>query len=149
LESDFLLSRIFTSATMSLCGRCEAIDLIEILAKSIPPNSSSIPEGWVHSQVFAQLRASAGTCELCSILLGDAATNPLVGDDDCVYLLTFTRNSWPRAGPTRGPTPIAGITVQIGNKGVNILHSVRRVDVWIDDSEGESQTIAEDKGSLI
>ncbi|KAH6623698.1 heterokaryon incompatibility protein-domain-containing protein [Chaetomium tenue] len=119
---------------MPLCERCEAIDLAQILAKSIPPDSRSIAEGWVHSQTFAQLRASAGTCELCSILLGDANTKPLVRDDDCVYLLVFTRNSWPRVGSGSHPIPIGGITVEIGKKGGNVLHSVRRVEVWIDDS---------------
>ncbi|KAK4097598.1 HET-domain-containing protein [Parathielavia hyrcaniae] len=122
--------------SQSLCGRCETIDLNEIIAGSIPPNSRSIAEGWIHSQTFSQLRASAQACELCSILLGDAASNPLVRDDDCVHLLTFTRNSWPRAGPAT----IAGITVHIGRKGVNVLHSVRRVDVWVEDSQG-SQTV--------
>lgn len=125
---------------MSLCERCEAIDLAQILAKSIPPDSKSIAKGWVHSQTFAQLRVSAGTCELCSILLGDANTKPLVRDDDCVYLLVFTRNSWPRIGSGSHPIPIGGIVVQIGNKGVNVLHSVRRVDIWIDDSAGENST---------
>ncbi|KAH6855858.1 heterokaryon incompatibility protein-domain-containing protein [Chaetomium sp. MPI-CAGE-AT-0009] len=129
---------------MPLCERCEAIDLAEILAKSIPPDSRSIAKGWVHSEAFARLRASAGTCELCSILLGDAHTNPLVRDDDCVYLLTFTRNSWPRVGSNQ-PIPIGGITVQIGSKGVNVLHSVRRVDVWIDDSEAPAINLTKDE----
>lgn len=121
-----------------LCDRCEAIDLAETLAKSIPPDSRSIAEGWVHSETFARLRSSAETCELCSILLGDAATHPLVRDDDCVYLLTFTRAAWPRVGPPwQRPIPIGGFTVQIGHKGVNVLHCVRRVDVWIDEGEDD------------
>lgn len=121
---------------MSLCEQCEAIDLTEILAKSIPPDSKSIAPGWIHSETFARLRSSAETCELCSIMLVDAATNPLVLDDDCVYLFTFTRATWPRVGPGRDrPIPVGGFTVQIGPKGVNLLHSVRRIDVWIDERE--------------
>jgi hypothetical protein len=123
---------------MSLCERCEAIDLAEILAKSIPPDSTSVAEGWVHSESFTRLSSSAGTCELCSILLGDAATNPLVRDDDCVRLFTFTRSTWPRVGPPwQRPIPMAGFTVQIGPKGVNALHCVRRVDVCIDEGEDD------------
>ncbi|KAK3984324.1 heterokaryon incompatibility protein-domain-containing protein [Cladorrhinum sp. PSN332] len=119
---------------MSLCERCGAIDLAETLAKTVPADSRSIAEGWMHSESFARLRSSAGTCELCAILLGDAHTNPLVRDDDCVHLLTFTRATWPRVGPSRqSPIPISGLTVHIGPKDANVLHCVRRVDVWIDE----------------
>ncbi|KAL1843209.1 hypothetical protein VTJ49DRAFT_2760 [Mycothermus thermophilus] len=124
---------------MSLCDRCNAIDLAEILAKSIPPNAQSLPENWLHSESVTRLRSSAVTCELCAILLGDAHTNrlvwPRVCDDDCVRLETFTRASWPRASaPWQCPIPISGFRVKIGPWGSKYLHCVRRVDLCVSDN---------------
>ncbi|RYP78784.1 hypothetical protein DL770_006843 [Monosporascus sp. CRB-9-2] len=124
---------------MALCQRCEAVDLAETLSRSIPPDSKSIAEGWVHSESFAQLRCSAKTCALCSILMGDADTNHLVHDDDWVRLLTFTRATWPRIGGSwQAPVPISGLEVLIGPKGVNLMHCVRRVDIWVDEGSPEA-----------
>jgi hypothetical protein len=121
---------------MALCHRCEKLDLREIFARSIPPNTSSIAKGWTHSDSFALLRSSAETCALCSILIGDACNNNLVQDDDCVRLLTFTRDRWPRVdAPWNLPGPIAGFEVIIGPKSINQIHSLRHVSVWA--SEGE------------
>ncbi|KAK3380623.1 heterokaryon incompatibility protein-domain-containing protein [Lasiosphaeria ovina] len=134
---------------MTLCDRCEQLDLGHVFEQSVPPNRSTIPGGWMHSDSFAMLRLSADTCAMCSILMGDAGSNPLVEDDDSVRLLTFTRDWWRLLeGPRSLPGPIAGLEVIAGPKGVNEAHSVRHLPIWTADTPSMDLTLDEDPADL-
>lgn len=121
---------------MALCDRCNALDILEVYLQSIPPDRSRLPNGWVHSESYASLRDSAVNCPLCSILIGNTNTNKKVtiNDDDCVELLVFTRECWPRATRSIGAGgPLAGLEVMIGPKGKNASNSIRHIPLWTDD----------------
>jgi hypothetical protein len=130
---------------MPICDRCQAINLVEICKRSIPPNPKTLAPGWVHHDSYAALRSSAVNCPLCALFFEASNADPRypqkppIREDDYVKLFAITGEQWPRASPTnrqvRSVISLSGLHVQVGSKYENSISYYKYLDVWTDYSE--------------